>query len=83
MMNIAISKRGFFTSTSLEKREATRLADNLWKLLIMLEYRHTVDGRLREEVRRSPPGMYKTGATNTGINYQPQLVSRISSINSR
>ena len=38
---------------------------------------HTVDGRNPKQ----PPGMYKNRA-NIGINYQPQLVSRISSINS-
>ena len=32
---------------------------------------------LMEEIRRSPPGMYKT-LVNNGRNYQPQLVSRIS-----
>ena len=35
----------------------------------------TVDGR-----KPAPPGMHKNLRTN-GINYQPQLVSRISSIN--
>ena len=37
-----------------------------------------VDG---SEIRRSPPDMYET-LVNIGINYQPQLLSRISSINS-
>ena len=30
----------------------------------------------------APPGMYIKPLLNDGINYQPQLVSRISSINS-
>ena len=41
------------------------------------QHNHTVDGRNPKQ----PPGMYKT-LKNNGINYQPQLVSRISSINS-
>ena len=37
-------------------------------------FQHTVDGRIP-----APPGMYyKTLRVNNGINYQPQLVSRIS-----
>ena len=40
-------------------------------------YWNTVDGRNPKQ----PPGMCKT-PVNNGINYQPQLVSRISSINS-
>ena len=39
---------------------------------------NTVDGRNPKQ----PPGMYKTHVNN-GINYQPQQVSRISSISSR
>ena len=30
-----------------------------------------------------PPGMFINTPENNGINYQPQLVSRISAINSR
>ena len=33
-----------------------------------------------EEIRRSPPGMVLKPVVNNGINYQPQLVSRMSSI---
>ena len=36
---------------------------------------------LVEEIRRSPPGIYKSREDN-GINYQPQLVGRFFSINS-
>ena len=43
-----------------------------------LKRKHTVDGR-----NPAPPGIYKHVKLNkNGINYQPQLVSRISSINS-
>ena len=47
----------------------------LWKKIAAMEL-HTVDGR-----HPAPPGIYQT-TLNNGINYQHQLVSRISSINS-
>ncbi len=44
---------------------------------ITLEWFNTVDGR-----NPAPPGMYISNPVNNGINYQPQLVSRISTSNS-
>jgi len=51
--------------------------DNSWWPLekIAAMELHTVDGR-----HPAPPGIYQT-PLNNGINYQHQLVSRISSIN--
>ena len=46
--------------------------DSIW-----FQATHTVDGR-----NPAPPGMVKKTVWMMGINYQPQLVSRISSINS-
>ena len=50
-----------------------------WRKRGQASFRRTVDG---SGIRRSPPGMMLKPVVNNGINYQPQLVSRLSSINS-